>query len=156
MPLIMAFVLALSFVLLLVAFRSIVIPIKAILLNLLSTGAAFGLMVLVFQQGFLADVLDVAGGENVFGDVKKQAVQATTEMILTRRPEVIIELRYGDRARAFDPARDLRAWSTLGSVPAVRTKRIHVLVGDQFVVPGPRIVQAARQLGHILHAEARW
>jgi RND superfamily putative drug exporter len=62
MPLVMAFVLALSFVLLLVAFRSIVIPIKAILLNLLSTGAAFGLMVLVFQQGFLADVLGFKPG----------------------------------------------------------------------------------------------
>jgi RND superfamily putative drug exporter len=53
MPMVAAFVLGLSFVLLLVAFRSIVIPIKAILLNLLSTGAAFGLMVLVFQEGFL-------------------------------------------------------------------------------------------------------
>jgi RND superfamily putative drug exporter len=48
-----AFVLGLSFVLLLLAFRSIVIPIKAILLNQLSTGAAFGLMVVVFQEGFL-------------------------------------------------------------------------------------------------------
>jgi RND superfamily putative drug exporter len=51
MPQVMAFVLGLSFLLLLVAFRSIVIPIKAILLNLLSTGAAFGLLVLVFQDG---------------------------------------------------------------------------------------------------------
>ena len=50
-PQVMAFVLGLSFLLLLIAFRSIVIPIKAILLNLLSTGAAFGLLVLVFQDG---------------------------------------------------------------------------------------------------------
>jgi RND superfamily putative drug exporter len=53
MPIVAIFVLGLSFMLLLVAFRSIVIPIKAILLNLLSTGAAFGLMVVVFQEGFL-------------------------------------------------------------------------------------------------------
>ncbi|HEU4571115.1 MAG TPA: MMPL family transporter [Candidatus Limnocylindrales bacterium] len=53
MPIVALFVLGLSFVLLLVAFRSIVIPIKAILLNLLSTGTAFGLMVVVFQEGFL-------------------------------------------------------------------------------------------------------
>ena len=106
--------------------------------------------------GFLADLLDVAGGENVFGDVKKQAVQASSEMILSRRPDVIIELRYGDRAREFDPARDLRAWSSLGSVPAVRAKHIHVLVGDQFVVPGPRIVTAARELGRALHPSAQW
>ena len=42
----------LSFLLLLVTFRSIVIPIKAILLNLLSVGAAYGVLVLVFQEGW--------------------------------------------------------------------------------------------------------
>jgi ABC-type Fe3+-hydroxamate transport system substrate-binding protein len=106
--------------------------------------------------GFLADLLDVAGGDNVFGDINKQAVQASAEMILTRRPDAIIELRYGDNARPADPARDLKVWSPLGAVPAVKSKRIQVLVGDQFVVPGPRIVDAARQLARALHPEARW
>ena len=62
MPQVIGFVLALSFLLLLVAFRSIVIPIKAILLNLLSTGAAFGLLVLVFQDGHGADLLGFKPG----------------------------------------------------------------------------------------------
>jgi uncharacterized membrane protein YdfJ with MMPL/SSD domain len=62
MPLVMGFVLTLSFLLLLVAFRSIVIPIKAILLNLLSTGAAFGLLVVVFQDGWLASRLGFKPG----------------------------------------------------------------------------------------------
>jgi uncharacterized membrane protein YdfJ with MMPL/SSD domain len=62
MPLVMAFVLGLSFLLLLVAFRSIVIPIKAIILNLLSTGSAFGLLVLVFQDGHGADLLGFKPG----------------------------------------------------------------------------------------------
>jgi RND superfamily putative drug exporter len=56
-PLVFAFVLGLSFVLLTVAFRSIVISITAIALNLLSVGAAYGLLVLVFQHGVGADVL---------------------------------------------------------------------------------------------------
>src|SRR3954452_21707016 len=51
LPLIFAFVLGLAFLLMLVTFRSIVIPIKAIVLNLLSVGAAYGVLVLVFQQG---------------------------------------------------------------------------------------------------------
>jgi uncharacterized membrane protein YdfJ with MMPL/SSD domain len=51
LPLIFAFVFILAFLLLLVTFRSIVIPIKAIVLNLLSVGAAFGVLVLVFQNG---------------------------------------------------------------------------------------------------------
>jgi RND superfamily putative drug exporter len=56
-PLVFAFVLALCFVLLLVTFRSIVIPIKAVLLNLLSVGAAYGLLVLVFQHHFADGIL---------------------------------------------------------------------------------------------------
>ena len=62
MPIVMAFVLTLSFLLLLVAFRSIVIPIKAIILNLLSTGAAYGVIVWVFQDGNLAGLLGFKPG----------------------------------------------------------------------------------------------
>jgi RND superfamily putative drug exporter len=51
-PLVFAFVLGLAFVILLVMFRSIVIPIKAIILNLLSVGAAYGVLVLVFQENW--------------------------------------------------------------------------------------------------------
>jgi uncharacterized membrane protein YdfJ with MMPL/SSD domain len=56
-PLVFAFVLALCFVLLLVTFRSIVIPIKAVVLNLLSVGAAYGLLVLVFQHSWANGIL---------------------------------------------------------------------------------------------------
>ena len=58
-PIIFGFVLGLSFLLMLVAFHSIVIPIKAILLNLLSTAAAYGVLVLVFQDGWLAGPLGI-------------------------------------------------------------------------------------------------
>ncbi len=48
------FVLGVSFLLLTVVFRSLLLPIKAIILNLLAVGAAYGILVLVFQEGFLA------------------------------------------------------------------------------------------------------
>jgi RND superfamily putative drug exporter len=51
LPLVFALVLGLAFLLMLVTFRSIVVPIKAIVLNLLSVGAAYGVLVLVFQDG---------------------------------------------------------------------------------------------------------
>jgi uncharacterized membrane protein YdfJ with MMPL/SSD domain len=51
LPLVFGFVLALAFILLLTTFRSIVVPIKAIVLNLLSVGAAYGVLTLVFQDG---------------------------------------------------------------------------------------------------------
>ena len=56
-PYVIAFVLVLAFLLLLVTFRSIVVPIKAIVLNLLSVGAAYGVLVLVFQRHWAEGIL---------------------------------------------------------------------------------------------------
>jgi anti-anti-sigma factor len=56
-PVVFAFVLSLAFLLLMVTFRSIVIPIKAIVLNLLSVGAAYGVLVWIFQDGNLESLL---------------------------------------------------------------------------------------------------
>jgi RND superfamily putative drug exporter len=57
-PLDFLFVGGLAFILLLVTFRSIVVPVKAIILNLLSVGAAYGVLVLVFQDGHGESLLD--------------------------------------------------------------------------------------------------
>src|SRR4051794_5588583 len=57
-PPVFPFVVSLAFILLLVTFRSIVVPLKAIVLNLLSVGAAYGVLVLVFQDGHGARLLD--------------------------------------------------------------------------------------------------
>ena len=56
-PIVFTFVLGLSFIILMMVFRSIVIPIKAIIMNLLSVGATYGLLVLVFQKGVATDLL---------------------------------------------------------------------------------------------------
>jgi RND superfamily putative drug exporter len=59
LPLFIGVVLGLSFLLLLIVFRSIVVPIKAVIMNLLSIGAAYGLMVAVFQWGWGKDLIGV-------------------------------------------------------------------------------------------------
>jgi RND superfamily putative drug exporter len=65
-PIVFIFVLALSFILLTLAFRSIVVPIKALIMNLLGVGAAYGILVLVFQKGYL---------HNVFGFEKTPVIE---------------------------------------------------------------------------------
>jgi uncharacterized membrane protein YdfJ with MMPL/SSD domain len=67
------FVLGLSFILLTIAFRSIVVPLKAIVLNLLSVGAAYGLLVLVFQEGI---------GNEIFGFQEAETVEAWVPLFL--------------------------------------------------------------------------
>ena len=57
LPIVFALVLGSSFLFLMIVFRSIVVPIKAVVMNLLSVGAAYGLLVLVFQEGIGADLL---------------------------------------------------------------------------------------------------
>jgi RND superfamily putative drug exporter len=57
LPIVFAFVLGLSFILLMVAFRSILVPFTSIIMNMLSVGAAYGAVVAVFQHGVLADAL---------------------------------------------------------------------------------------------------
>jgi putative drug exporter of the RND superfamily len=75
---VLAFVLGLSFVLLTIVFRSIVVPIKAILLNLLSVGAAYGAITLVFQKGVGIGLFNAIG----FSFQKTQAIEAWLPLFL--------------------------------------------------------------------------
>jgi iron complex transport system substrate-binding protein len=102
--------------------------------------------------GFLADILDIAGGRNVFATVRRESLQATTEAILAAAPEVIVELQPGDGQGAERQAET--AWQALPAVPAVARRRVYVLVGDEFVVPGPRVAEAAERMARVLHPEA--
>jgi iron complex transport system substrate-binding protein len=105
--------------------------------------------------GFLDDMLKIAGGVNVFADVTQQAVQASTEQIIARRPEVILEIRAASGALSpADRAAEARVWNALASLPAVRTGRVMFLVDDRLVIPGPRVAEGTRLMAQALHPEA--
>jgi iron complex transport system substrate-binding protein len=103
--------------------------------------------------GFVHDMVTAAGADNVFADVKQQAVQATTELVLARRPDVILELR-GDPIAAEARQREIAVWQSLASVPAVRSGRVYLLADQSTVVPGPRVAQAIELIARTLHPEA--
>jgi iron complex transport system substrate-binding protein len=104
--------------------------------------------------GFMHDMLEAAGATDIFADIKRQSLQAGTELILARRPDVIIELRYGDNVRTAAIPGQMQAWNALASVPAVKNGRVYSLVGDEFVTPGPRVIDAIQRLAQTLHPEA--
>jgi RND superfamily putative drug exporter len=85
-PIVLLFVLGLSFVLLTVAFRSLVIPAKALAMNLLSVGAAFGLVVLFFQRGV---------GPEVFKDIASWLGFGQVEAIEAGLPLFIFAVLFG-------------------------------------------------------------
>ena len=101
--------------------------------------------------GFLHDLLDLAGGDNVFGDVKRESMMVATETMLAKQPDVILELHYSDTASRDDEARERAAWKLLPGVPAVRNNRVHLLYGGELVVPGPRVVLTARAFARAIH-----
>ncbi len=103
--------------------------------------------------GFLHDVLELAGGANVFADVQRESLQATSELILARRPEVILEVR-GSATTPMDARAQRGPWQVLSSVPAVRQNRVYMLEDDRVVNPGPRIAQGTELVARVLHPDA--
>jgi iron complex transport system substrate-binding protein len=103
--------------------------------------------------GFVHDMVDAAGGDNVFSDVEQQSVQATTELVLARRPDAIVELR-GDPVAADMKTKEIAVWRTLASLPAVRNSRVYFLDDQKTVVPGPRIAEGIELIAHTLHPDA--
>lgn len=100
--------------------------------------------------GFIHDMITAAGGRNIFEDVRRESVQASLESILERAPEVIIEIRAGPRGPHW-PEQHAAAWNAASSLPAVRNKRVRVLIDERLVVPGPRIAE-----GILLLEAALW
>jgi iron complex transport system substrate-binding protein len=101
--------------------------------------------------GFLHDMLEIAGADDVLADVKRQSVMMSTEMVLARAPEVIIELQYTAALTPDQLKAEQAAWNALPSVPAVKNGRVYLLQGDEFVVPGPRVVAATERLVKVIH-----
>lgn len=102
-------------------------------------------------RGFLHDMLEIAGGLNVFADVDRESVQPSTETLLARAPDVILEVRASGLLETREVANEQSVWSALRSIPAVRDQRIHFLTGDYLVVPGPRLAQATEAFAQAIH-----
>ncbi len=148
LPLVIALIAVLTFLLLARAFRSVVVPLKAVLLNLLSVGAAWGLMVLVWQHGW--------GSEAIWG------IQATGS-INVEMPVVIFAFLFGISMdyQVFILSRMREAYDRTGSTEAAvvegvaRTGRLvtsaALILGLAFVAmsagPGTEAKMFATALG---------
>ncbi len=99
--------------------------------------------------GFLHDMLDAAGGANVMADVKREGLQLSLEQLLSRAPEIVIELRASDAWSAERQAREAATWRTVG-VPAARNGRVRFLFDDSLTIPGPRVGRAVQTIFHAI------
>lgn len=105
-------------------------------------------------RGFLHEMLEIAGGRNVFADVARESAQPSQETLLARAPEVVVEVHAEGMFKTSNAEAERAVWSALPSLPAVRNRRVHVLIGQYLVVPGPRFAEATETLARTLHPEA--
>jgi len=101
--------------------------------------------------GFLHDLVELAGGTDVFSDVKREGLQVSTEQLLARAPDLVLELRASEGWDAARLERERLVWHQLPSMPAVKTNRIYILADSSLTIPGPRVVHAARAIKAVLH-----
>jgi iron complex transport system substrate-binding protein len=104
--------------------------------------------------GFMHDMLLAAGGDDVFGDVKRENLQVTVEVLLARAPQVIIEVHPAEGWTLERMLKEQNVWNTLSALPAVKSKRVHLLADDRLWAPGPRVAEGARRLAELLHPAA--
>ena len=119
-------------------------------------GRLDGLMV-VGQASYLNEILEIAGGENVFKDASAGYPKVSLEEILSRNPDVIIDMgEMGETVGVTDAQKRnvVTLWNRMAAISAVRNHRVEAVASDIFVVPGPRVVQAAQEFFSILHPEA--
>jgi iron complex transport system substrate-binding protein len=102
--------------------------------------------------GFLADMLETAGGANAFADVHQSSLQASTEVLLARAPELILELRSNEGWSPARIAEEVAVWNGLPSIPAVRAHHVYLLADDRLLVPGPRVAEGVALMAQALAA----
>jgi len=100
---------------------------------------------------FLDELLTLAGGKNIFGDITQYYPQVSKETLMTRQPEVILELTGGVDLTPEQQRALIGDWQALPSIHAVKNGRISVLNEDYLAIPGPRLPQIVRTFRNALY-----
>lgn len=107
------------------------------------------------KGSFLDEMLDIAGGENVFGDLDMAYPQVSIEAIITHRAEVIIELMPEIELTPVLKAQMLEQWHRFGTIPAVTNGRVYFIVDDNCLIPSLRYVEIINKVSRMLHPEPK-
>jgi iron complex transport system substrate-binding protein len=108
-------------------------------------------MFTVTRDTFLGELVELAGGNNIFGDLNDRYPQISKESLLKREPDVIIELRPEDINLSRSIKEITNDWNELSSIPAVANGNIQVVTDDYIKIAGPRIVQSAERMLQLIH-----
>lgn len=114
-------------------------------------------MVAAGPNSYHDELITLAGGRNILADAGVPYVKVIQEELLARNPQVIVDMGEHADAAGIGPAqmqKEIALWSRFKTIPAVRNRRVHIVANSIYVVPGPRVVDCARELARFLHPEA--
>ena len=104
------------------------------------------------QDGFYNEMLNLAGGRNIYTDNRIKFPLLSKEAIVRLNPDIIIDLVAG--VEGEKPA--IADWEKFREVNAVKNKRVYLLTEDYMVIPGPRFILIIEKLARIIHPEIDW
>lgn len=103
------------------------------------------------RGAFINEIITLAGGINIFGDLDENYPQVSAEYVAERQPDIILFPDYhGTADFVLDGMTDRPGWE---NVPAVINKRVYAISDDAFARPGPRVVDAVEEAAVILYPE---
>ena len=105
---------------------------------------------------FFDDVVRLAGGTNVLVDSRIRYPEISREGLLALDPDVIFDVVADGGARRVIADEAAADWNQLADLRAVAAGRVHVMVEDHVVIPGPRVVETVEDFARRLHPEATW
>jgi iron complex transport system substrate-binding protein len=102
------------------------------------------------RGSYLSELIALAGGENVFADTAVPYPQVSLEEVIRRRPDVIIDMGHGNMLTQSDKESVRQLWKRYSFLSAVRQNKVFPISADYFVTPGPRVVQAVRDIRNMI------
>lgn len=103
------------------------------------------------KGAFINEIISLAGGVNIFGDINENYPTISAEVVAERQPEIILFPDYhGTADFVLDGMTDRPGWE---SIPAVRENRVYAISDDTFARPGPRVVEAVEEAAEIFYPE---
>ena len=133
------------------------LPRRSVMFIVGRTPATVEDLMAVGSNSFLNELIDIAGGRNVFEDAVAYYPRIPREEVYARGPEVIIDMgTMGETDGVTEQQRREVAglWKQLPNLPAVKTGRVYGVANDIFVVPGPRVAQTAERFFEMIHPES--
>lgn len=106
------------------------------------------------SASFVSELLEIAGGQNVFAEIETPYFEASKERVVAKAPEAVLELHPGEDLGPEAKAEYIADWGEMPTLPAVQSGRVRILTGGYLLIPGPRVPQTARRIAEALHPEA--